>query len=182
MNGWEYKISGPLWCLLIVFELSWSQCLKSLTSDSKLYLYHSWKVADHSQMMLHRASCDNRMWSCWFHNRLQQNERAIGPLTRAGGHDMQGHGQKESKRGLALFYILIHQQIFKNYCSSAWEPWQRLPLSAEGVCELRWTQYRNWLCFPKMKFTKKKDWLIQRRLISSVSIWLSWPHREREDW
>lgn len=36
-NGWEYKISGPLRCLLIFSELllSWSQYMKSWASDSK---------------------------------------------------------------------------------------------------------------------------------------------------
>lgn len=85
-------------------------------------------------------------------------------------------------RAWPYFTFLFTSRSFKNYYSSAWEPWQWLPLSAEGVCELRWRPYRIWLCFPKMKFTKKKKLLIQLRLISSVSIWLSWPHREEEDW
>lgn len=51
------------------------------------------------------------------------NECAIA-FTQSGSHDMWGHEQKESKQGLALFYFPIHQQIFENYCSSAWESGQ----------------------------------------------------------
>ena len=158
--------------------IPWSQCLRSLASDSKSCLYRLWKVANHRQMMYQGAFSDSGAVAS--HDRLQQLDCSFYEGWQSWY--VRAWAEKEFKEGPGfILHSCSPADFWKLLQLSAWESWQWLLLSAEGVCELKRRQYRIWLCFSKMKFTKKNHWFGWDWSVLSP-IWLRWLHRKVKDW
>ena len=162
MNGQEYKIHGPLWCLLIVSELliSWSQCLRSLAPDSKLVKRSKSRAGDVSW-----SFSDNRLWSCCFSWEIAATRLRL--LLGLAVMVCEGMSRKRIQRGAWPYFTFLFTSRFLKITAALCLGILAVTAAlSRGSMWAKWRQYRIWLCFSQIHEEKS---LILLRLISSVS-------------